>query len=160
MIVIVTLFIKLVIPLAIITLLKVNNTHYLGKRFLDFPQKNYCCYCCNSSSGCGIVEPDWMVKSNATFLGYEKLDAETYLKWSIKGLQQNLYYHRNDTVQTPRRLAQGTDDIMDFTSYKIGPVDPSIFKLPSYCTSKCGLTTICAALRDEGHATDRLTRIE
>jgi len=71
------------------------------------------------------------------------------MKWSIKGLQTNLYYHKNDTNQTPRRLAQGGDDTMDFTKYSIGISDESIFKLPSYCTDKCGSTTICAGLRGE-----------
>ena len=45
------------------------------------------------------------------------------MKWAIKGLQTNLYYHKNDTIQTPRRLAQGGDDIMDFTKYSIGITD-------------------------------------
>jgi hypothetical protein len=72
---------------------------------------------------------------------------EPYMKWSIKGLQTNLYYHKNDTNQTPRRLAQGSDDIMDYTKYRIGITNEDIFKLPNYCTDKCGLTTICAGLR-------------
>jgi hypothetical protein len=65
----------------------------------------------------------------------------------VKGLQSNFYYHANDQLKTPRRLEQGTDDIMDFTSYYVGIKDPNVFRVPSYCTDKCGLTTICAALR-------------
>jgi hypothetical protein len=38
---------------------------------------------------------------------------------------------------------------MDFTKYTVGKVDDSKFVLPSYCTDKCGLTTICAGLRGE-----------
>lgn len=71
------------------------------------------------------------------------------MKWEIKGLQSNFYYHANDTNQTPRRLAQGTDDTMDFTDYHIGIKDPSIFTVPSYCNDKCGLTSVCAGLRGE-----------
>ena len=38
---------------------------------------------------------------------------------------------------------------MDFTGYKVGITDPKIFDLPSYCTDKCGATTICAGLRND-----------
>lgn len=38
---------------------------------------------------------------------------------------------------------------MDFTDYHIGIKDDSVFKLPNYCTEKCGLTTICAGLRGD-----------
>lgn len=90
------------------------------------------------------------MKANATYAGTEKLDNDgPYLKWDIKGLQDNLYYHKNDTLKTPRRLYQVSDDLMDFFGYKVGITDPSVFTLPSYCTDKCGSTTICAALRKE-----------
>ena len=38
---------------------------------------------------------------------------------------------------------------MDFTGYKVGITDPKIFDLPSYCTDKCGVTTVCAGLRND-----------
>ena len=38
-----------------------------GKRYLDFPEKNYCCYCCDAAHGCGILKPDWI--SDATYEG-------------------------------------------------------------------------------------------
>jgi hypothetical protein len=78
------------------------------------------------------------------------LDASgPYQKWEIKGLQENFYYNKNDTLQTPRRLYQVSDDLMDFKNYKVGPVDSKVFELPSYCTSKCGALTICATIRGE-----------
>jgi hypothetical protein len=70
------------------------------------------------------------------------------MKWDAKGLQDNYYYHKNDSLNTPRRLSQGGGDIMDFFEYKVGLTDENVFKLPSYCTDTCGLTTICAALRN------------
>lgn len=119
------------------TVYKFVNTpcnHYVtnNKRFLDFPQKKYCCFCCDSAHGCGITSPDWLVKSNATFKGYEKVgsDSEASLKWYIKGnlpnilgLQDNYYYHKNDTALTPRRLVQASDDTMDFSDFYIGIKD-------------------------------------
>lgn len=126
-----------------------------GKRFLDFPDKRYCCFCCDSSHGCGITAPNWLVTANATYQGTENLDSQgPYMKWLIKGLQSNLYYHKNDTLNTPRRLNQLSDDLMDFTAYKVGISDPKIFELPSYCKDQCGLTTICAGLRNDNLQTE------
>ena len=31
-----------------------------GKRYLDYPEKDYCCYCCDAAHGCGVLKPDWM----------------------------------------------------------------------------------------------------
>jgi len=49
--------------------LKVLFFVILGKRFLDFPEKKFCCYCCNSTHGCGIVTRDWLKTANATYQG-------------------------------------------------------------------------------------------
>lgn len=90
------------------------------------------------------------MKGGAVYNGTEQLDGQgPYERWYIKGVQDNLYYNKNDSIQTPRRLSQVPDDIMDFTSYSVGPVDSQKFELPAYCTSKCGLTTICAGLREQ-----------
>ena len=53
---------------------KLSNTpctHYVteGKRYLHFPEKNDCCYCCDSEHGCGVLKPDWV--SGGKFQGYE-----------------------------------------------------------------------------------------
>ncbi len=117
---------------------------------MDFPKQQYCCFCCDSSHGCGILTRDWLITGGAKYNGTEQLDpAGPYQKWEIKGLQENFYYNKNDSLQTPRRLYQVSDDLMDFKNYKVGPVDPKVFELPSYCTAKCGLLTICATLREE-----------
>ena len=31
-----------------------------NKRWIIFPSKSLCCFCCDSSHGCGILKPDWM----------------------------------------------------------------------------------------------------
>ena len=74
------------------TVYKLSNTpcnHYIleNKRFLDFPDKKYCCFCCDSTHGCGIVKSDWLVTANATFSGNQTLqgDTEPSAKWTVKG---------------------------------------------------------------------------
>ena len=49
--------------------------------------------------------------------------SRTYMKWEIKGLQENYYYHKNDTLNTPKRLVQGGDDTQDFYEYNVGVKD-------------------------------------
>jgi hypothetical protein len=89
--------------------------------------------------------------SNATFLGIEKLEDDSYEKWDVKGLQDNFYYNTRDSKRIPRRLDQHPSDVMDFkiSSYHESITNSSVFNLPSYCTATCGLTTICAAIRGE-----------
>jgi len=123
---------------------------YVDKRYLDFPSKNYCCFCCDSQHGCGITSRDWLVKAGAVYNGTEQLDGSgPYQKWEVKGGQENFYWHKDDQNSTPRKLLQVPEDDMDFTSFSIGKPDDSKFAVPSYCTAKCGLTTICAFLRGE-----------
>ena len=39
------------------------------KRYLYFPNLSSCCYCCNSTAGCGVLEPNWA--ADATYVGVE-----------------------------------------------------------------------------------------
>lgn len=60
----------------------------LGKdRWLVFPQENDCCWCCDASHGCGILTPDWLQRSNASYVGhldsYRGYPAE---EWNAQGL--------------------------------------------------------------------------
>ena len=38
-------------------------------RWLYYPVISFCCFCCTSASGCGVVKPDWVVAVNGTYLG-------------------------------------------------------------------------------------------
>ena len=55
--------------------------HYVvdGNRYLHYPEKNECCYCCNSSHGCGMMKTDWL--SGATFEGKTTYDGQSAYKW-------------------------------------------------------------------------------
>jgi hypothetical protein len=117
---------------------------------LDFPEKKYCCFCCDSTPGCGIVKPDWLVRAGANFVGDEQLDVNgPYEKWEVKGNLENYYYNKKDAARTPRKLIEVPDDVMDFYNFKEGKIDDSHFLIPDYCLSKCGLNTFCASLRGE-----------
>lgn len=44
------------------TQITVNN-----KRYINFPKKKICCFCCDSEHGCGILRQDWL--NGAKYLG-------------------------------------------------------------------------------------------
>ena len=70
------------------------------------------------------------------------MDCSRY-KYCDLGDQDNYYYHKSDTLKTPRRLFQSPDDLMDFTDFSLGIKDENVFNIPPYCTDKCGRETIC-----------------
>eukprot|EP00343_Euplotes_focardii_P009659 CAMPEP_0205824678 /NCGR_PEP_ID=MMETSP0206-20130828/22132_1 /ASSEMBLY_ACC=CAM_ASM_000279 /TAXON_ID=36767 /ORGANISM="Euplotes focardii, Strain TN1" /LENGTH=184 /DNA_ID=CAMNT_0053123019 /DNA_START=16 /DNA_END=567 /DNA_ORIENTATION=+ len=66
--------------------------HYVdehGDRYLHYPKKNECCFCCAAEHGCGILRSDW--QSGATFDGEVEYNGFQAYKWDKKGLQSNLY---------------------------------------------------------------------
>ena len=37
------------------------------KRYIIYPQKKQCCFCCDSQHGCGILKKNWL--EGAKFIG-------------------------------------------------------------------------------------------
>jgi hypothetical protein len=66
-----------------------------SKRYIVFPQKNQCCFCCDSSHGCGILKKDWL--SGAKYLNTERIVDTTYDKWSKDGI--HCYKNRRFRIQ-------------------------------------------------------------
>ncbi|KNC53032.1 uncharacterized protein AMSG_09324 [Thecamonas trahens ATCC 50062] len=114
-------------------------------RYLDFPERKYCCQCCTQAQGCGVVSPDWM--ANATFEGETTYGGYNTYEWNAKGLQANLYYETVDG-SIPVRLNQVPDDVQDFdpTTWSTAPLDDSLFDVPSYCGGKCYTSVVCDLL--------------
>jgi hypothetical protein len=129
-------------------------SHYAidGKRWLVFPQKSQCCFCCDSAHGCGILKPDWL--SGAEYKGEEKIVDTVFDKWSQDGMFGNNYlWVAKDADHTPRRLDQGGVHITDYSthSFRKMNIPDSIFALPQYCNTaspvNCPLESICGKLR-------------
>ena len=50
------------------------------KRWIVYPAKNLCCFCCDADHGCGILRPDWL--KDANYKGVQKLsDGDSYDRW-------------------------------------------------------------------------------
>ena len=122
-----------------------------GDRYLYFPEKNYCCYCCSSDHGCGLLKPNWL--DGAKFVDYvkEEGDETVFEKWNKPGLQDNFYMARaSDRVM--RQMDQVPNDIQtfDMASYYEGIRDENVFNLPDKCSKKftCPIYSVCSALRN------------
>ena len=119
-----------------------------GKRYLHFPDKNYCCMCCTDVGGCGLLKPDWM--SGAVYEG-EIIDEDTQVKLQVfnnKGLQDNRVFYDEATGHMTR-IAQGTNDDQKYSvdSFNTDFAD-SILSLPAACdpNKQCSKFSICGAL--------------
>jgi hypothetical protein len=61
------------------------------KRYIVFPEKQQCCFCCDASHGCGIVKPDWF--KDGKYLGQEKIVDIAYDKWVKPGNSLTNFRH-------------------------------------------------------------------
>lgn len=121
-------------------------THYVvdGIRYLDFPEKDDCCNCCDAAHGCGILKPDWL--NGAEFGGIQKEKGVQIEKWVKKGLQDNIYYTYGEN-RIPYVIDQQPNDVQIFKveTYRSSISNASVFDLPKRCKAnkKCGLLSIC-----------------
>ena len=120
-----------------------------GNRYLWFPQKNYCCFCCNAAEGCGVLSPNWL--SAATWVGTNTTNGYSVDVWDDKGLQDNFYSAVAGTL-IPVEINQVPNDNQIFNPETYLPYikDPSVFDLPSsQCTTSntCPLLSTCTAVR-------------
>mmetsp|Transcript_74771 Transcript_74771/g.86811 ORF Transcript_74771/g.86811 Transcript_74771/m.86811 type:complete len:218 (+) Transcript_74771:19-672(+) len=123
-----------------------------GKRYIHFPEKDYCCYCCASEHGCGVLRPDWVSWGN--FSGYVNSTEETprlLQKWSLPGLQDNFYYATADDAAIPYEIDQLPNDFIYYKPETFrNTVDPSVFELPKQCSADtyCNTISTCTMARN------------
>ena len=129
--------------------------HYTvnNKRWLAFPQKKVCCFCCDSAHGCGILRSDWL--RDAKYEGEEKIIDTVYEKWSQDGMfGYNYFWASKSESRAPRKLDQGGKHITDYSthSFRKQTFEDSVFALPVYCNQEtivnCPLESICGKLRN------------
>eukprot|EP01016_Furgasonia_blochmanni_P019416 TRINITY_DN2176_c0_g1_i3.p1 TRINITY_DN2176_c0_g1~~TRINITY_DN2176_c0_g1_i3.p1 ORF type:complete len:280 (+),score=58.19 TRINITY_DN2176_c0_g1_i3:66-905(+) len=120
-----------------------------GKRYLVFPEKQDCCYCCADEHGCGVLKPNWL--SQAQYQGTVEEGGSSYEKWVINGLQANYYYATNDAKRVPYKIDQQPNDVVvyDVNSFQAAISDPAVFDLPEYCDPNrtCDFLSVCTLVR-------------
>ena len=116
-----------------------------GNRYMYFPEKNFCCNCCNDAKGCGVVKPEFVKMGE--YQGVDKTMTPNGVKYLVKGLQSNYYY---ETLEgKPLRFYQEplSDMTWDHSGYNEATIDSKVFDLPANgCDRSCGWVSICSAL--------------
>ncbi|XP_063717745.1 uncharacterized protein LOC134844859 [Symsagittifera roscoffensis] len=124
-----------------------------GNRFLSYPDMNDCCYCCDSSEGCGLLKPDWL--SDATFQGtfFVHLNngsyANTY-KWKKDGNEANFYYETMESSPLNRTMVEIFQSPSEAALYDIPrllTVDSEKLSLPPICSMNKTCSGVCALVR-------------
>ena len=124
-----------------------THTVVNGKRYIIFPQKRVCCFCCDSAHGCGILKRDWL--KGAQYLGQEVLVDTVYDKWEQDGVETNYWWATTDQKQIMRRLASSKRLVMDFLphTYVEKKFEDSVFALPDYCNTTCPSSSLCGGFQ-------------
>ena len=120
-----------------------------SKRYMIFPEKKYCCTCCTSAEGCGVIKPDWAAK--ADFQSTYTSQGTQVNKFLIKGLQNNWYEQTADNTGKPIRIYQEpiSDMVFDPATYTTTP-DLSVFALPTGygdCEKSCPFLSLCTLVK-------------
>ena len=126
-----------------------DNLVLNGFRYLIFSEKKYCCKCCSSAEGCGIVKRNWT--QGATYIGEQQVSNLQTQMFVVKGLQNNFYAETVDSHQ-PKRIYQEpiSDMIFKEGTYKEGALTADDFKLPTdygNCDNACPLLSLCSLVK-------------
>ncbi|CAI2367756.1 unnamed protein product [Moneuplotes crassus] len=129
-------------------------THYVdeeGDRYLYYPTRKECCYCCSAEHGCGILRQNW--QQGAAFEGEIEFNGYPAYKWDKKGLQSNLYIEtiaENPDDRIMLNIDQKPNDSQTFDpdTYETDFPDKKLEK-PSICqkSHKCSLLSVCTGVR-------------
>ena len=124
--------------------------HYVvnGNRYMYYPEKNTCFYCCNSTQGCGVLKPTWM--SDATYIDTEVHEGVMTYKWLKIGNSKNYLYETVNNIPVDRVTVSIYEEPSDF--FNFGPrnatLPANILILPPVCTlTNVANWGICQALR-------------
>ena len=118
-----------------------------GKRYLVFPQRQYCCMCCTNADGCGVVNRNWA--ASGVFTGVQQ---GIYNEFEVQGLQSNWVWYTQSGIPKKVFQAPQSDMIFDETTYSTAPVADSEFDLPTYkqsCETLCPDSSVCGLARKQ-----------
>eukprot|EP00931_Biecheleriopsis_adriatica_P029440 TRINITY_DN17478_c0_g1_i2.p1 TRINITY_DN17478_c0_g1~~TRINITY_DN17478_c0_g1_i2.p1 ORF type:complete len:207 (+),score=13.55 TRINITY_DN17478_c0_g1_i2:143-763(+) len=142
--------------------------------WVAYPDQKDCCSMCwpnphGFQAICGSLRPDWLAQ-NATYHGQVLLGGSSCAWWSEPGsVADDNWYVRADGVPCAYRehyriRGANIDNITDHEiifradSYVLGPPNPQLFELPSYCSRNCSFRE-AAKLKIHGPALHFLRRM-
>ena len=123
-----------------------------GNRYLYYPEYDYCCNCCQSAHGCGILKPDWLAE--AEFIGEVSFNNQLAYKWDKPGLQSNFYYETVEEDPLDRVMLgidQQPNDFQVFDHLSFSTEFPSEMVTPPpscHPNNTCSFFSICTLVRN------------
>ena len=113
-----------------------------GNRYLYYSALNQCCFCCNSTSGCGPLFPGWM--QDAQYVDTEVHDGVLTYKWLKQGGQKNYLWETAakaplDRVTIAIDQVGGGYDNMAFSQRRDNSFPATVLSIPSICS----LSNLC-----------------
>ena len=118
-----------------------------GDRYLYYPERDDCCFCCSAAKGCGVLKRTWV--QGAEYLGEVLFNGNNAYKWDQKGLQSNIYIETvasNPDNRIPLQIDQQPNDKQTFNpaTFKKN-VANGILDLPSKCdrNKACSFISTC-----------------
>ena len=114
-----------------------------GNRYLYYPAHTQCCYCCNSTSGCGILFPGWL--QDAQYVDTEVHDGVLTYKWFKQGGQKNYIWETVAKAPLDRvtiaidQLGDGNNDYLAYGERRDNTFPATVLSLPSICS----LSNLC-----------------
>lgn len=112
------------------------------QRYLYYPSLNSCCYCCNSTQGCGALNQNWL--TGAQYVGTDMIYGVQAYVWNQSG---NFYYETavsTPSQRTPLGIFRDQPGLLDYFEYlTFAPNNPTTaFVLPS----ECAVAPMCGGL--------------
>lgn len=120
-----------------------------ASRYLYYPKNHYCCWCCDSTHGCGVLRPTWM-DVNETYIGTQSHMGVQAYGWGVAGGRE---YWETAVPDPSQRVMvsiyEGTD-LKDFKNDVKYTVPNGIFDLPIECDPRirCPVNSICGQLAE------------
>lgn len=109
--------------------------------YIHYPEAKTCCRLCGLENYCTVMEPNWL--KNATFIGDEMFYGSKCHGWQTPGFTfMDTWYVTDENV--PCQYHEKSDHLgtihnitFNQKSFNLGPPNPDIFNVPSYCHKEC-----------------------
>ncbi|XP_066286692.1 uncharacterized protein [Branchiostoma lanceolatum] len=110
--------------------------------YVHYPQEKQCCRACGPAEGCTVLKPAWL--TGAKYIGKQNISGMVCNGWEKQGSVASDRWYQTE-VGTPCqywemfRIPSHPLHTMTFniSTYKVGPVQRSVFDVPDYCNITC-----------------------
>ena len=127
-----------------------SNIVSKGIRYLYFDDHNDCYYCCNSTTGCGVLKPTWI--SPATYIDTEVHNGVLTYKWLYVANKKEFFYETTEKEPTDRVTVSLYEEPGEYFDYgpRLKNCVVSQLAVPSKCVNAPPATWGgCPTLRGE-----------